>query len=272
MKFCWKRAELRGIQNSLIIGDTFSRRKILIVSFRVDCLLYFIQPTGHNLKETDLLLMKELATSVNVIPVIGKSDSLTREELQQFKKRIKQSLKGIRYYQFPNDDEEDPEEVKQENAELRELLPFAVVTADGVYDLNGRKVRGRELSHGIVEVDNVKHCDFARLRFTLFTSHLQELKSQMQEFLYEDYRTFKLSLEEKKIVESATSASASTNQDISAADVVKQVWLKEELLKKEEEKLREMELKIQKDLEQRRRELLMKEQSLKELEQKLENK
>jgi cell division control protein 11 len=47
--------------------------------------------------------------------------------------------------------------------------------------------------------------------------------------------------------------------------------IREELLKKDEEKLREMELKVQKEIEAKRRELLLKEQSLRDLEQKLQS-
>lgn len=50
--------------------------------------IYFIPPTGHALREIDIELMRRLSSRVNVIPVIGKSDSLTPSELRDFKKRI----------------------------------------------------------------------------------------------------------------------------------------------------------------------------------------
>lgn len=74
---------------------------------RVHALLYFIPPTGHacasghsyvsiplfiyrshRLREMDIELMRRLSPRVNVIPVIGKSDSLTPKELRAFKKRV----------------------------------------------------------------------------------------------------------------------------------------------------------------------------------------
>ena len=42
---------------------------------RVHALIYFIAPTGHSLREMDIELMRRLSPRVNVIPVIGKSDS-----------------------------------------------------------------------------------------------------------------------------------------------------------------------------------------------------
>lgn len=55
---------------------------------RVHALLYFIPPTGHALREMDIELMRRLSPRVNVIPVIGKADSLTPLELKSFKKRV----------------------------------------------------------------------------------------------------------------------------------------------------------------------------------------
>lgn len=48
-------------------------------------------------------------------------------------------------------------------------MPFAVIGADGEYNVNGRQVRGRKYPWGVVEVDNTKHCDFAQLRHALLT-------------------------------------------------------------------------------------------------------
>lgn len=44
-------------------------------------------------------------------------------------------------------------------------------------------------------MDNVKHCDFAKLRYMLLTSHLLDLKEITHDIMYEKYRTEKLSKE-----------------------------------------------------------------------------
>lgn len=41
-----------------------------------------------SLREMDIELMRRLSPRVNVIPVIGKADSLTPSELKAFKKRV----------------------------------------------------------------------------------------------------------------------------------------------------------------------------------------
>lgn len=55
---------------------------------RVHALLYFITPTGHSLREMDIELMRRLSPRVNVIPVLGKADSMTFSERTAFKKRV----------------------------------------------------------------------------------------------------------------------------------------------------------------------------------------
>ena len=86
----------------------------------------------------DIELMRRLSPRVNVIPVIGKADSLTPSELRGFKKRVSvplskwyvsltlvlQIMEDIEYYDipvynFPYDVEEDDEDTIQDNSELR---------------------------------------------------------------------------------------------------------------------------------------------------------
>ena len=55
---------------------------------RVHALLYFITPTGHSLREMDIELMRRLSPRANVIPVVGKADSMTHTERAEFKKRV----------------------------------------------------------------------------------------------------------------------------------------------------------------------------------------
>ena len=42
----------------------------------------------HRLKDLDILLMKSVGKRVNIIPVIAKSDALTRAELLTFKQQV----------------------------------------------------------------------------------------------------------------------------------------------------------------------------------------
>ena len=55
---------------------------------RVHACLYFIAPSGHGLKRMDVEFMKRLHDKVNIIPVIGKADVLTKTELEAFKLKV----------------------------------------------------------------------------------------------------------------------------------------------------------------------------------------
>ncbi|KAJ3169269.1 hypothetical protein HDU88_001066 [Geranomyces variabilis] len=164
---------------------------------RVHALLYFIAPTGHSLRELDIEFMRRLGARANIIPVVAKSDSMNPAELAAFKKRVMEDIAyyKIPIYNFPYDDEEDDDETIEENNELRALLPFSVVGSEDEVVLNGRRMRCRQYPWGLVEVDNSRHCDFSKLRYMLLSSHLQDLKEITHDFLYEQYRTEKLSKE-----------------------------------------------------------------------------
>lgn len=139
--------------------------------------------------------MKRLSPRVNVIPVIGKADSLTPAELAESKKLVMEDIEHYRIpvYNFPYDVEEDDEDTVEENAELRGLMPFAIVGSEEVVDVGGRRIRARQYPWGLVEVDNPRHSDFLAVRSALLHSHLADLKEITHDFLYENYRTEKLS-------------------------------------------------------------------------------
>lgn len=139
--------------------------------------------------------MKRLSPRVNVIPVIGKADSLTPAELAESKKLIMEDIEHYRIpiYNFPYDVEEDDEDTVEENAELRGLMPFAIVGSEDILEINGRRVRARQYPWGVVEVENQRHSDFLAIRSALLHSHLADLKEITHDFLYENYRTEKLS-------------------------------------------------------------------------------
>ncbi|EFZ04071.2 cell division control protein 3 [Metarhizium robertsii ARSEF 23] len=165
-----------------------------IVDNRIHACVFFIQPTGHSLKPLDIEVMRRLHTKVNLIPVIAKSDTLTDEEIVSFKARILADIKhhGIQIFEGPRY-ELDDEETIAENNEIMSKVPFAVVGATNeIKTTDGRAVRGRQYPWGIIEVDNEEHCDFVKLRQMLIRTHMEELKENTNNALYENYRTDKL--------------------------------------------------------------------------------
>ncbi|XP_028267263.1 neuronal-specific septin-3 isoform X2 [Parambassis ranga] len=167
-------------------------RKRRIPDSRVHCCIYFLPATGHRLRPIDVEFMKRLGKIVNIVPVIAKSDTLTVEERQEFKDRIRQDLASNGIHVYPQKEyDEDPEE-RILNDKIRESIPFAVVGTDKEHQVNGNKVLGRKTKWGIIEVENVAHCEFANLRDLLIRSHLQDLKDVTHNILYETYRVRRL--------------------------------------------------------------------------------
>ncbi|KAL0951318.1 hypothetical protein HGRIS_008024 [Hohenbuehelia grisea] len=165
-----------------------------VVDNRVHACLYFIQPTGHSLKQIDIEFMRRLHTKVNLIPIIAKSDTMTDEEIVEFKERILNDIAhhNIHIFQAPTYENED-EETIAEAAEIASKIPFAVVGSNQLVDTpDGRQVRGRAYPWGVVEVDNEDHCDFVKLRQMLVRTYMEELREYTNDVLYENWRTEKL--------------------------------------------------------------------------------
>lgn len=153
--------------------------------------------------------MRRLHTKVNLIPVIAKADTMTDEEITDFKARVRFFLipyplsntsqiladiehHNIHIFQAPTYDNED-EETIAEAEEIASKIPFAVVGSDQlVVTPDGREVRGRAYPWGVVEVDNEDHCDFVKLRQMLVRTYMEELREYTNDVLYENWRTEKL--------------------------------------------------------------------------------
>ncbi|KAA0705775.1 Septin-9 SL3-3 integration site 1 protein [Triplophysa tibetana] len=167
-------------------------RKRIIPDSRVHCCVYFLPATGHWLRPIDVEFMRRLGKIVSIVPVIAKADTLTLEERLEFKQRIRQDLQanGIRVYPQREYDEDAEDRIL--NDKIRENIPFAVVGTDKEHQVNGNKVLGRKTKWGIIEVENVAHCEFAHLRDLLIRSHLQDLKDVTHNIHYESYRVQRL--------------------------------------------------------------------------------
>uniref|UniRef100_A0AAY4DYG1 Septin n=1 Tax=Denticeps clupeoides TaxID=299321 RepID=A0AAY4DYG1_9TELE len=157
---------------------------------RVHVCLYFIAPSGHSLKSLDLVTMKKLDRKVNVIPVIAKSDTISRAELHSFKMKIMSELvsSGVQIYQFPTDDET----VAGINGVMNGHLPFAVVGSTEAINVGNKLVRGRQYPWGVVQVENGSHCDFVKLREMLISVNMNDLREQTHARHYELYRRCRL--------------------------------------------------------------------------------
>lgn len=286
---------LKHQYDEILLEESRVRRNPRFKDSRVHAVLYFINPTGHGLKELDIHLLKQLSGLANIIPVISKSDSLTREELILNKKLILEDLKyhQIEYYNFPYDLENDDNETIDTNSYLRSLIPFSVIGSNQVFEVDGELIRGRKYPWGFINIEDHELSDFVILRNLLLISHLQDLKDYTHEILYERYRTEALSgggLPEHLSTQ-LNSASASVRspyaEDLKSPSIKQEdnasistpslnnnhndtYLAREEQIRLEEERLKAFEERVQKDLLQKKQELLARERELREIEERLE--
>ncbi|RLV92155.1 Septation protein 7 [Spathaspora sp. JA1] len=188
----------------VLAEETRIRRNPRFIDTRVHVMLYFITPTGHGLREIDIQCMKRLSKYVNIIPIIGKADSFTSLELQFFKQQIrvdieKFNIPTFQFDSFLNDyDEDEDYDLIQECKFLSSLQPFAVVCSEDTFEVKhgetgkSQIVTARQYPWGLVDINDTKYSDFPILRSVLLGSHLQDLKDLTHDFLYETYRTERL--------------------------------------------------------------------------------
>ncbi|POW09923.1 hypothetical protein PSHT_08926 [Puccinia striiformis] len=145
--------------------------------------------TIYRLKPLDIETMKRLGSRVNLIPVVAKADTLTPQDLERFKQRIRDVIvcQSIRCYQPPveMDDEASAEHART----LMAAMPFSIIgSTQDVTTGDGRVVKGREYLWGVAEVENEEHCDFKKLRSLLIRTHMLDLINTTEETHYENYR------------------------------------------------------------------------------------
>ncbi|KAG8796758.1 cell division control protein [Ceratobasidium sp. 428] len=159
---------------------------------RIHCCLFFINPTGHSLRPIDIIVMKKLSEVVNVVPVIAKADSLTLDERDAFKERIRGELQYHNIRLYPIDHEDNDEEETSLNERIRSIIPFAVVGSERNVIIEGKAVRGRKNRWGVINVEDERHCEFVYLRNFLLRTHLQDLIETTAQIHYEAFRSKQL--------------------------------------------------------------------------------
>ncbi len=85
-------------------------------------------------------------------------------------------------------------EQKESEFDFVRRLPFAVVGSNTIMEVAGKRIRGRKYPWGVVEVDNLEHCDFIALRNLLVGTHMQDMIETTNDILYENYRSERLQL------------------------------------------------------------------------------
>ncbi|BFZ18836.1 hypothetical protein BsWGS_21875 [Bradybaena similaris] len=230
------------------LNDESGLNRRHIVDNRVHCCFYFISPSGHGLKPLDIAFMRAVHNKVNIVPVLAKADTLTLLEVATLKKKIMDQIddQGIRIYPLPDCDSDEDEDYKEQCKQLKNAVPFAVVGANTIIEVKGRKVRGRMYPWGVVEVENPEHCDFIKLR-TMLITHMQDLQEVTQETHYENFRATKLAsggIVKSKSGKSSTMYDRLENGGGELTDKERELRQKEEELRRMQERLTRMQAEI----------------------------
>lgn len=136
----------------------------------VDAVLYFIAP--HRLKKLDIEFLTRIHRRASVLPIISKADTMTVNELSQFRKEVQAGL---------------------DRAHIRTFAgPFAVICC-AVSQKEGQVNygRGRHYPWGVALSDDPVHSDLPLLRQTLLTDGLLDLHNERSN-KFEEYRRQKV--------------------------------------------------------------------------------
>ncbi|KJE90863.1 hypothetical protein CAOG_08580 [Capsaspora owczarzaki ATCC 30864] len=182
-------------QHNEFMNSEFARlfgdgRRVLPRDSRIHACLFFIAPTGHGLKSTDLIVLRKLQMRVNIIPVIARADSMAPAERAQFREKLRTEFVkyGIHVYKFPGGEHsayDADERVLQEHAIPS---PLSVLSSDKEITVGDKKVLGRQYSWGAVTVVNEAQSDFMLLQRLLLGVHAERLRDITHEIHYEAYR------------------------------------------------------------------------------------
>lgn len=181
-------------------------------------------------EDLDVELLRKLQGKTTVIPIISKADTITTAHMTFLKRTVWDSLKKLKFDPLEaltldsdsdseygtassvvnEEDEEDETEAGEslvaphdptkppqvddirvstmsENVELP-YLPLSVISPD-MYDPG---TIGRRFPWGFADPYNAEHCDFVKLKDSVFSEWRAELRSAARDRWYEGWRTTRL--------------------------------------------------------------------------------
>lgn len=169
--------------DSYIEEETKIRRNPKYEDTRVHCLLYLIPSTGYGLKQSDIGFLRKASGLVNIIPVLSKTDCLSKPELERLRMHVYDQMV---YYQIKcfDFDTEDPSMQLSVVKNLNSHVPFSCVFPNNIEESGVRlTISGR------IDTGSPPYCDFLMLRDALLSTHLDTLVEITSSELYENYRS-----------------------------------------------------------------------------------
>lgn len=176
-------------------------------------------------EDLDIQVLRSLQGKTTVIPVVSKADTITTKHMSVLKKTVWDSLKmanmdplevlGLeddeydsspRSSRIPEEPEDSEEDSDAEAEKMPKRQPFNNSTGDQSKqddtpfipmsiispDIYEPEVIGRKFPWGFADPYNVEHCDFSRLKDSVFGEWRGELREASREQWYEGWRTSRL--------------------------------------------------------------------------------
>lgn len=140
------------------------------VDERVHCCLYFIDAV---LKHDDIVAMREISRYTAIVPIIGKADMCTAEEMKKFKKIVINQIveAEIEYFQY----EPGPEGCVL-NSCIGGYPPFCVISAVSRIKSGNKPSLGRIYNWGFCDINNPAHSDFPLISKFLIGKFYHQVK------------------------------------------------------------------------------------------------
>ncbi|SMN20898.1 similar to Saccharomyces cerevisiae YDR218C SPR28 Sporulation-specific homolog of the yeast CDC3/10/11/12 family of bud neck microfilament genes [Maudiozyma saulgeensis] len=158
---------------------------------RLHACIFFIDGNAKGLQMLDIDILSEISSLINIILVIGKSDRFNDKEVEIIKKRVNDDIKSnnIKLFDF-NDDYLDDIFEESEHKLIKDFQPFTVILGNKMVDDSDELYRDNLCSK--IMVEDIKSSNFSFLKGIILGSHIQELQSSTNNFIYEKFRTKKL--------------------------------------------------------------------------------
>lgn len=175
--------------------------------------------------DLDLQVLKALWGKTTVIPVISKADTLTTNHMTFLKRAVWQSVKGAKLnpldaleLDLDEDDDDDDSQYQEDGPAIKSrpthnrqaslsstisdedpYIPMSILSPDPYsmppYTKNAPKSQseiGRRYAWGFASPFDPQHCDFIRLRDTIFQEWRADLRELSRVKWYEQWRTSRL--------------------------------------------------------------------------------
>ncbi|KAE8354263.1 Septin-domain-containing protein [Aspergillus coremiiformis] len=158
----------------------------------------------------DIQVLRTVLGKTTVVPVISKADTITTAHMSYLRKAVWDSLKTANIDPLEiltledqeeysssesadEDEEETPEEDPQESGSLPPpILPFSILSPDPYSLEAAEEPVGRKFPWGFADPYDPEHCDFVRLKESVFSDWRAELRDASRVVWYERWRTSRL--------------------------------------------------------------------------------